>query len=97
MYSLYKVTADTANADVVIELLAISREQVSLKENTTHSLTEHFHNKGFYKVTYLLTESAMGEKQLDFSTMNEEGVLRKVRLTRTGQRVDLLIHSSFSE
>ena len=97
MYSLYKVTADTANADVVIELLATRREQVSLKENTTHSLTEHFHNKGFYKVTYLLTESAMGEKQLDFSTMNEEGVLRKVRLTRTGQRVDLLIHSSFSE
>jgi len=95
--SFYTVSTDLVNSEVVIELLTFGAEDVVLPENIYETLTQYFHQKGFYRVTYLIPESAKLEKQLDFSTMNQEGVLRKVRLTRTGQRVDLLIYSSFSE
>ena len=97
MLDIYKVSVDLVNSEAVLEPLIVGSEDVIANEEDYAALTRHFHNKGFYKVTYLLAEGAALEKQLDLSTMNKEGVLRKARLTRTGQRVDLLVHSSFSE
>ena len=94
---VFKVSADLVNSEVVIELLTFGAEDAVLPENIYETLREYFHQKGFYRVTYLIPESAKLDKELDFSMMNQEGVLRKVRLTRTGQRVDLLVYSSFSE
>jgi hypothetical protein len=94
---VYKVSADLVNSEVVMELLTFGAEDAVLPENINETLREYFHQKGFYRVTYLIPESAKLDKELDFSMMNQEGVLRKVRLTRTGQRVDLLVYSSFSE
>ena len=91
------MSVDPINSEALLELLTTTDEVTAHPENTSQALTEYFHDKGFYKVTYLLTESAMLEKRMDLSTMNQEGVLRRVRLTRTGQRVDLLIYSSFSD
>ena len=97
MWGIYKITADLVNSEVTLELITVGHEDAIAPENDYASLTDHFHRKGFYKVTYLLPVNATLHQNSHFSTMNQEGVLRKVRLTRTGERVDLLIYSSFSE
>ena len=92
-----KVSADLVNSEIEVELLASNLEEVTTLENTLETLSDHLHQKGFYRVTYLIPDISSAVNIMSFSTLQQEGVLRKIRLTRAGERVDLKIFSSYTE
>ena len=67
---------------------------VLLLENALNDITEHFHHKGFYRVTHLLPEKLYSAFENDGSNLHVEGSLIEARLSRHGQRTDLAILSS---
>jgi hypothetical protein len=97
MYAFCKVTADLVNSDIEVELLASNLEGATSPENMFDPLTAHLHQKGFYRVTYLIPDSSLTVNPMSFSTLQQESVLRKIRLTRTGERADVRIYSSYTE
>ena len=97
IYAFCKVTADLVNSDIEVELLALNLEEATLPVNMFDPLTAHLHQKGFYRVTYLIPDSSSTLNSISFSTLQQESVLRKIRLTRTGERADVRIFSSYSE
>ena len=94
IYGFYKVIVDTINSDLIVELMAMPSSGVLLLENALNDITEHFHHKGFYRVTHLLPEKLYSAFENDGSNLHVEGSLIEARLSRHGQRTDLAILSS---
>ena len=92
--SFYKITADSVNSELIVELLAMPSGGAALLENALKDLTEHFHHKGFHRVTHLLPEKLYSAFENDGSNLHLEGSLIEARLSRHGQRIDLIILSS---
>jgi len=92
IYALLKVASDPINSYVSIEVLGFGAEYKLLPENIFGSLTAHFHAQNFYKVSYFLTKSTLLENQNYFSKPREEGQLKKVRGTRSGERLDVFVY-----
>jgi protein-export membrane protein SecD/preprotein translocase SecF subunit len=97
MYAFCKVTADVINSDIEVELLATNLEGATSPENMFDPLTAHLHQKGFYRVTYVIPDSSTTPNPMSFSTLQQEALLRKIRLSRAGERVDARIYSSYTE
>ena len=94
MYAFCKVTADVINSNIEVELLATNLEGATSPENMFDPLTAHLHQKGFYRVTYLIPDGASTPNPIRFSKLQQEALLRKIRQSRAGERIDVRIFSS---
>ena len=97
IFAIFKVSDDPVNSNFVIELIALNSDTQGQPEAAFEALREHAHKLGFYRVTFMLTHSAIIDSRIDLSQMSKEGQLSKARLMRSGERVDLLIYSGVSE
>jgi hypothetical protein len=97
IFAIFKVSDDPVNSNFVFELIALNSDNEGLPEGAFEALREHAHKLGFYRVTFMLTQSAVIASRIVLSQMAKEGQLSQARLMRSGERVDLLIYSASSE
>jgi protein-export membrane protein SecD/preprotein translocase SecF subunit len=96
IHGFFTITVDLINSDVVLELLALPTSGSMVLENAVKDLTQHFHEKGFYRVSFVLPAHIFSAFEENVATMDTEGTLKEARLSRSGQRIDMTLLSSRS-